>query len=442
MNLGKHVFCQITGREISPESCLQTQGQEGCFGCASPVRKCEKCPENLVAVSATGTCSKCTIEEISYEKNPVPPELPAKVYCQMLKYDLSIKACEVTQGQQGCKGCKVPCRVCETCTKLPVAFTAYGLCFTCSLNEFGEGWTPEVVDRVAPKEHAETVENRPAVQGLRYISLDLIQEPEEGVREHYDEAELSNLADSMVSEGVICPVVLEPIGDRYEVIVGSRRTRAARLRNQKEIPALILEKQTPLAKLILALAENLHRVNLDPFEEGKTFLKLMREYGLDTGDIAAKIRRGDSYVKERIQILTLPEEVRKLVREKKLDVRKAALLVRLPDDESQKAVAEDATAHNLNPGEVLRKIKGVLGQDPDEHPGRVISRIITAQKFGAKSGEFITWLRRAVACLRRSELTDADRTLIAKAFEDLGKTVRIEKKKSESGAAARKVRAR
>lgn len=429
-NLGTAVFCQIAGREISPESCLQTQGQEGCFGCASPIRKCEKCPENLVAVAATGTCSRCTAEEISYETNPVPREHQPKVYCQMLKYDVSIKACEVTQGQAGCKGCKVSCRICETCTTLPVVFPAYGLCFTCSVKEFGEGWTPEVADRAAPKLHVEEEVPRDQSNGLRHISLDHIQEPEDGVREHYDEEELRSLADSLESDGVISPVVLEPLGDdRYEVIVGSRRTRAARLGNKKVIPALILEKQTPLAKLILALAENLHRVNLDPFEEGKTFLRLLREYGLDVGDIATKIKRSDTYIKERIQILTLPDEVRALVRQKNLDVRKAALLVRLPDSESQKALAEEVVTHDLNHGELLRKIQAILGEEVHNQPERVLSRIITPQKFEAKSGEFTTWLTRAISCLARSEMSDEEGNLVLEKLDGIIKAVRAEKKK-------------
>src|SRR5262249_22155902 len=99
------VFCQISGRDISSESCSKTQGQEGCFGCAAPTRLCEKCHTNFVVVAATGTCSHCTAAEIEKEKGLELSTPPKKVECQLMKRSIAGSMCRTIEGQEGCRGC-------------------------------------------------------------------------------------------------------------------------------------------------------------------------------------------------------------------------------------------------------------------------------------------------------------------------------------------------
>lgn len=311
------VFCQITGREIGRESCSRTQGQAGCFGCGAPTRICEECHRNFVVVAATGTCSECTAIKLRDESQTTRRQSRSdKVKCQILKRSIDWKMCKGLQGQEDCRGCPSPYRTCESCKKMPVKFPLYGLCFGCTVRELGEGWEPGVPDTpvatphlqvvtAVPTRDGELVSIEPIARDFRRVALEQIREPELLLRESYDEEELDTLGESLVNDGMIYPVILEQLAeDLYEVVIGSRRVRAARRQNALDIPAFIFEPRSPLSRLILMLAENLHRVDLDPFEEGRVFVRLMREHNLSTTDVADKVRRPTLYVTERIQLLS------------------------------------------------------------------------------------------------------------------------------------------
>lgn len=431
------VFCQISGRDISSESCFQTQGQEGCFGCAASTRRCEKCQINFVAVAATGTCSQCTAAEIESEKSVKISAPLAKVDCQMMKRSISGVMCRSTQGQEGCRGCAAQSRICENCASRPVRFPQYGLCFTCSIKELGDGWQAEEPDRsvahphlrvvsVEPKTGIEKEKGReilPLAQEFCRIPLANIREPEIPVREKYDEEELFDLGDSMLNDGMIYPVILEPVSENfYEVVIGSRRVRAARYREQLDIPALILDPQSALSKLLLALAENIHRVDLDPFEEGKAFLRLMREYEMNASDIAAKTNKSVAHIKERIQLLSLPEAVQQLVVEGELSIRNAAVLARVPEKKRQAKLARESVTHRFAQNELRRRVSSEVGDTGNT--ARVIPYHVTPQKFAARSEEFVQWFKRAIPRLRIGETTLEDRVLMLGALTSLENQIR------------------
>lgn len=132
-------YCQIVGAEISAHTCLTTQGQSGCFGCASSYRFCELCSERLVAVSAVGLCSACFKTEVKREQKIGKPSFPSgfKVRCQLLSRNIKTAMCEATQGQEGCRNCPAPSRLCEKCKERAVRFPRYGFCLHCSVAEFG-----------------------------------------------------------------------------------------------------------------------------------------------------------------------------------------------------------------------------------------------------------------------------------------------------------------
>lgn len=137
-------FCQIYGRDISESQCLDLQGGHECFGCAATTRLCEQCKTRHVDVPAVGMCGPCVIFELQSDKmrkTPSPDESTA-VQCQIVKRKIGVAMCLATQGDEGCKGCPAPSRLCEKCKKRPSRFPRYGLCFTCSLKEYGEGWDP------------------------------------------------------------------------------------------------------------------------------------------------------------------------------------------------------------------------------------------------------------------------------------------------------------
>lgn len=136
-------YCQIAGREISSENCFETQGQSGCFGCAASTRRCEACKMRSVAIPATGLCSACITREMEREasQNGQRAVTVQNVHCQMFKKSIRVDMCMATQGQEGCKNCPAPSRLCEVCGNHLVQYPIYGLCLSCAVETFGDdGW--------------------------------------------------------------------------------------------------------------------------------------------------------------------------------------------------------------------------------------------------------------------------------------------------------------
>lgn len=140
-------YCQIANQKISPEQCLEMQGQEGCFGCAAPTKLCEYCLQAFVNVPAVGLCSNCLNSQLAEEERfkhllgaPTITEETKRVWCQISKRDIAPEMCAATQGQTDCFNCTAPSRVCEKCKVNSVRFPQYGLCVHCSVEEYGDGW--------------------------------------------------------------------------------------------------------------------------------------------------------------------------------------------------------------------------------------------------------------------------------------------------------------
>ncbi len=145
---GIKTFCQIVGQEITATICLETQGQEGCFGCAAPTRLCELCHKRPVDVPAVGMCSRCLTGQLKLDEKVVKPVFKpmTRVDCQIFKREINSQVCLASQGQGGCRNCAAKTRLCENCRIRPVRFKQYGLCLTCSVDEYAHGWTPETGD--------------------------------------------------------------------------------------------------------------------------------------------------------------------------------------------------------------------------------------------------------------------------------------------------------
>jgi ParB family chromosome partitioning protein len=134
-------------------------------------------------------------------------------------------------------------------------------------------------------------------------------------RAYYNEEELEGLVESVSSVGQIFPVVVRPINEtKYELIIGTRRLKAAEERQLDTIPAFVIDKDVSDQELtILALSENLHRQDLTPFEEAKAILKLTKDFNMDLGQVSKKIGKDRSFIRGRLKILSLPEEVQVMI---------------------------------------------------------------------------------------------------------------------------------
>ena len=166
---------------------------------------------------------------------------------------------------------------------------------------------------------------------LRTLAVHAIQPGKYQPRHAMDPERLDELAASIKAQGVIQPVVVREVAkDRYELIAGERRWRAAQKAGLSEIPALV--KVVPdQAVVAMALIENIQRENLSPLEEAQALSRLIQEFHLTHQETAEAVGRSRAAVSNLLRLLELPAEIKRLLDERKLDMGHARALATLPE---------------------------------------------------------------------------------------------------------------
>ena len=153
-------------------------------------------------------------------------------------------------------------------------------------------------------------------------------------REHFDGEHLKELAESIRQNGVLQPIVVRRVENRYELILGERSLRAAKLAGRATIPAIVRDVDDA-DSLRHALMENLQREDLNPMEEARGYQALKDGFGLAVGDIAAMIGKNRSTVANSLRLLNLPEIVKTLIVEGKLTAGHARALLSIEGEAAQ-----------------------------------------------------------------------------------------------------------
>ncbi|MBA8887322.1 ParB family chromosome partitioning protein [Dokdonella fugitiva] len=166
---------------------------------------------------------------------------------------------------------------------------------------------------------------------LRTLEIHAIQPGKYQPRHHFDAEPLEELAASIRAQGLIQPVVVRAIGpDRYELIAGERRWRAAQQAGLGEIPALV--KVVPdQAVVAMALIENIQREDLSPLEEAQALSRLIDEFGLTHQLAAEAVGRSRAAVSNLLRLLELPAEIKRLLDDRELEMGHARALATLPE---------------------------------------------------------------------------------------------------------------
>ena len=203
--------------------------------------------------------------------------------------------------------------------------------------------------------------------GVRTLPMAEIDPKADQPRRNFDAEALSQLADSIAANGILQPILVRETGERYEIIAGERRFRAARLAGLSEIPALVLEADDEAAAKY-ALIENLQREDLNPYEEAAAIRKLMDEYGLSQEQVAGSIGRSRSAVANALRLLDLPEDAVKLVTDGTLSAGHARTLLGLLDkgqigDVARKCVQSALSVRELE--SLVKKLNRLYTQQRD-----------------------------------------------------------------------------
>lgn len=179
------------------------------------------------------------------------------------------------------------------------------------------------------------------------IILDLIEFHPDQPRKLFEEKALAELSTSL-KERVLQPIIVRPYGDKYQLIIGARRTKAAALAGLSKIPAYVIDEIEDAKILEIALTENIQREDLTPFEEALVILKLIKDYGYSIRDVYEKIGKSEDFVRLRLKLIALPEAVQKHIASGRLSLGHGTLLVKIDSPERQKELAQEMMTQSLS----------------------------------------------------------------------------------------------
>jgi ParB family chromosome partitioning protein len=181
-------------------------------------------------------------------------------------------------------------------------------------------------------------------------------------RLHVDDARLRELAESIKANGIIQPIVVRRDGDRFQIIAGERRWRAAMLAGLTRVPVVVRDVAPDGERSLLemALIENIQREDLNPIDEALAYRRLADEFQLKQDDIAAAVGKDRASIANTLRLLKLPEEVRAEVASGRLSMGHARALLSLAGESEQLRIARDVIARALSVRETESLVKRLV----------------------------------------------------------------------------------
>lgn len=191
-------------------------------------------------------------------------------------------------------------------------------------------------------ESVETQEQQGKVLTLSIYEIDT--NPDQP-RKNFDEEKLKELSESIRRHGIVQPLVVAQKGQRYVIVAGERRFRAARLAGLKTVPAICMEADEGALQEV-ALIENIQRENLNPMEEAAAIRFLMDQHDLTQEEVAQRISKSRPVVANSLRLLSLPKEVQRLMKEGKLSAGHGKILAGLEDEKQAEELGVRAAAES------------------------------------------------------------------------------------------------
>ncbi len=218
---------------------------------------------------------------------------------------------------------------------------------------------------------AETSDSEISAHGheqLADLPVDRIQRGKYQPRHEMDADALEELANSIRAQGIIQPLIVRPFGDKYEIIAGERRWRAAQMAGLTDVPVIIRDIPDEAA-VAIALIENIQRENLNPVEEAVALQRLMDEFELTHQQAAEAVGKSRTTITNLLRLLSLPAEVRNLLERSLIEMGHARTLITLPTTLQLKA-ANIIVAKGLSVRETENLVKQLQAGEtkPSEKP--------------------------------------------------------------------------
>ncbi len=215
-------------------------------------------------------------------------------------------------------------------------------------------------EAAAPAEQRESTDDFPDAGAGRVLEVptgDIDPNPNQP-RRYFDPAALAELAASLTHTGVIQPIVVRQAGDRYELIAGERRLRAAKLAGLSTIPVILREVDAP-TQAQMALVENIQRQDLNPLERAAAYRELLNQLGLTQSELAVRLGEDRTQIAHHLRLLDLAPPVQEMVRDGRLSLGHAKLLAGVSDAVEQLRLADLVVSQELS----VRNLERVLQAD-------------------------------------------------------------------------------
>lgn len=201
------------------------------------------------------------------------------------------------------------------------------------------------LDALIPEE---VMSRPPSPTGVVNLRISEVKRSPFQPRTAFDQERLSELARSIAQKGLIQPIVVRGAeGGGYEVVAGERRLRAAELAGRRVISAMVIEANDEEV-LQIGLIENIQRDDLNPVDRAAALNRLIEEFSLTQQEVATRIGKDRASVANYVRILSLPDEVKELIREEKLSFGHARALLALQKPAQQRALAREVVAKGLS----------------------------------------------------------------------------------------------
>jgi ParB family transcriptional regulator, chromosome partitioning protein len=243
------------------------------------------------------------------------------------------------------------------------------------------------------------------------ISLKKIRAGVYQPRQHFEETELQDLADSIKEHGVIQPIILRKTDDDfYEIIAGERRFRASKIANLTEIPAIV-RKFSDNDALEIAIIENVQRSDLSPTEEARGYQRLMKEFAYTQEIVAKKVGKSRAHIANLLRLLTLPEKVREYLDSKQISMGHARAIINSINPEE---LAKRIIAKGLN----VRDAEEIVRDEKIEKAKRTPVLIRTESRIKFINSEHLVALENQI-----SELCGMDCKISYNGFKGVGKII-------------------
>jgi ParB family chromosome partitioning protein len=221
------------------------------------------------------------------------------------------------------------------------------------------------------------------------VAVERLQPGKYQPRTRMNDASLGELADSIRAQGVIQPILVRPLADeRFEIIAGERRWRAARLAGLQTVPVLVRPVSDNTA-LVMALIENIQREDLNPLEQAQGIQRLIEEFGITHDRAAEMVGRSRSAVSNLLRLLSLAAPVRELLEQGQLDMGHARALLALSGiqqiDAARRIVARDLSVRDTERwiGQLIRGADKKLPRVADRDVLRLQEEL--SQKLGTQA---------------------------------------------------------